>query len=460
MPPKRKAALANKAVSAQKRSRATAVEGPVPTTSSTAVPENDVSSNAIELLPTQLQHLVKEAYQKGLEEGRQAISTPASRETVDVNSQALPLSSTVTNDIPTTSPSVTIDSISTAAPPCSASLATHNFIGRQVQNLTSNCLHSSYSGSRNDGTGSIPATLTSLLAASLAPSTHRMYSRIWQLLCDFSINTLNSPLPIPVPVSIIALYVAHAHNLKLAASTITSHMSAIAFIHHMLGYQDPTKAFVVQKAILGSAHLSPSFDVRLPITEHILGQMIQALQATVGFPPDQVLYKAVFTTAFYGLARIGELLTNLTSQHSHILQIGDIAFDKQAPQMRLLVCFRHFKHNQGGKPHTVPIASCENKALCPVNAMLDYLKVRGPQPGALFITSLGAPLQRKCFENITKRCLNVCGLDSSRYKGHSFRIGGATLAANRGMSDSQIRMLGRWHSDAFRKYIRTSALSS
>ena len=37
------------------------------------------------------------------------------------------------------------------------------------------------------------------------------------------------------------------------------------------------------------------------------------------------------------------------------------------------------------------------------------------------------------------------GLDPSFYNGHSFRTG----AADAGMSDSQIRALGHWKSDAF-----------
>ena len=48
-----------------------------------------------------------------------------------------------------------------------------------------------------------------------------------------------------------------------------------------------------------------------------------------------------------------------------------------------------------------------------------------------------------------------CGLDPSCYNGRSFRIG----AADAGMSDSQIRALGCWKSDAFHKYIRTLSLS-
>jgi hypothetical protein len=44
------------------------------------------------------------------------------------------------------------------------------------------------------------------------------------------------------------------------------------------------------------------------------------------------------------------------------------------------------------------------------------------------------------------------------YKAHSFRIGAATHAASRGYSDQDIQIMGRWHSDAFKKYIRIPVL--
>ena len=55
--------------------------------------------------------------------------------------------------------------------------------------------------------------------------------------------------------------------------------------------------------------------------------------------------------------------------------------------------------------------------------------------------------------------IRLCNLDPSRYKGHSFRIA-ATYAIEQGVSDDKIKHLGRWKSDAFKKYIRITSLES
>ena len=80
-------------------------------------------------------------------------------------------------------------------------------------------------------------------------------------------------------------------------------------------------------------------------------------------------------------------------------------------------------------------------------------------PGPLFI-DCGKPITHNIFIEQLSWAVKSCGLDSSRYKGHSFRIGATSYGTDRGLSDSQICTLGRWQSNAFTKYVRISSLST
>ena len=66
--------------------------------------------------------------------------------------------------------------------------------------------------------------------------------------------------------------------------------------------------------------------------------------------------------------------------------------------------------------------------------------------------------QRAChqvakFNEQLRGALQFCHFCLKQFKSHSFPIGAATTAAAQGMSESQIRSLGRRSSDAFMKYI-------
>ena len=52
-----------------------------------------------------------------------------------------------------------------------------------------------------------------------------------------------------------------------------------------------------------------------------------------------------------------------------------------------------------------------------------------------------------------RSALDKARLDQSRYYGHSFRIGAATVAVEKGMEDSVIKILGCWDSLAYLEYI-------
>ena len=84
-----------------------------------------------------------------------------------------------------------------------------------------------------------------------------------------------------------------------------------------------------------------------------------------------------------------------------------------------------------------------------------YLAIHGGSKGLLFRFRSGQPLTREHFVTKVREALSASGVDHSKYVGHSFRIGTATTAAQCGIADSTIQLLGRWESLAYPLYIRT-----
>ena len=74
--------------------------------------------------------------------------------------------------------------------------------------------------------------------------------------------------------------------------------------------------------------------------------------------------------------------------------------------------------------------------------MLAYLAVRGGAEGPLFQFRKWVTPDRLVVK--LREVLSATDVRQIDYCGHSFRIGAATTAAQRGISDSTIQLLGRW----------------
>ena len=88
-----------------------------------------------------------------------------------------------------------------------------------------------------------------------------------------------------------------------------------------------------------------------------------------------------------------------------------------------------------------------------VGLVLAYLAVRGSQPGTLFLTRQNRPLMQQHFGLALTAILIDIGLSPHNFNTHSFRIRPATSAKHANISDTHIKMLGRWHSDIYQSYI-------
>ena len=92
--------------------------------------------------------------------------------------------------------------------------------------------------------------------------------------------------------------------------------------------------------------------------------------------------------------------------------------------------------------------------LCPVAALAAYLAIRGQSQGPFFQLANSLPLTKEKFTSRVRNALGAIGLNPASYAGHSFHIGAATTAAEKGIEDSAIKALGRWKSEAFQAYIK------
>ena len=86
--------------------------------------------------------------------------------------------------------------------------------------------------------------------------------------------------------------------------------------------------------------------------------------------------------------------------------------------------------------------------------MLSYLCAKGMAEGPLFKFADGRVLTRQRFVIAVREGLEKVEINSSKYSGHSFRIGAATTAAARGIKDCVIKTLGRWESVAYLQYVK------
>ena len=243
-----------------------------------------------------------------------------------------------------------------------------------------------------------------------------------------------------------------------ACSTARSYVSALGYCHRLAGYSDPTKVFWVLEMLKGCTKMGMRVDTRLPITLPILLSIVDNMPSLCSTLYESRLYQAMCTTAFFAFLRVGEI--TICPRSPFALQIEQLVKleDQAGGILGLKITFRDFKHsyNKGD----VSLTLSRRSDICPVQILFDYLSLPGFSNGPLFMTPNGTAVSRHSFTQILSLVFQRCGLDSSKYKGHSFRIGAATFAAENGFSDVQIRAMGRWKSDAFRKYIRVPSLSS
>ena len=134
------------------------------------------------------------------------------------------------------------------------------------------------------------------------------------------------------------------------------------------------------------------------------------------------------------------------------LSWGDVAVGSALARSMLKVHLKRSKCDQFGKGVDV-IVGHTGSPMCPVEAVLEYIRIGQGIPGPFFIRAK-QPVTNSWLVQQVRHVLQSLGLPQEDYARHSFRIGAAISAALAGIEDSTIQALSRWQSAAFLQYIR------
>ena len=160
-----------------------------------------------------------------------------------------------------------------------------------------------------------------------------------------------------------------------------------------------------------------------------------------------------FCTAFFGFLRAAEF----TCQHNTFspqdnISVSSVSLDKHPVPDTVFIRISKSKTDQFFKGCSIVLARSDC-AICPVAALMSYLRTRGSDSGPLFRFADKSPLTRDKLNSRLHRLITAADWQG-RYTLHSFCIGAATTAASLGFPDYLSKALGRWSSEACQVYIR------
>ena len=282
-----------------------------------------------------------------------------------------------------------------------------------------------------------------LFSAGLAPSTRQNYrsgTRRYLMFC----RTQQIEVPVPTSERTLCQFIAWLHTQHLASSTVKNYLAAVRHSQIALGLGDPkigamTQLEYVMRGMKRKTQTTRR--TRLPISPVMLQGMRRIWQHHPNSRDTAMLWAAA-TMCFFGFLRVGEAVSpsDRFDPACHLAQ-GDVRVNNNQDPQFVVVRIKASKTDPFRQGTSVYLGRTHNE-LCPVAAILGYMVRRGSSEGPFFTFEDGRRLTRERFVVEVRRTLTELGYNCALYAGHSFRIGAATTAAQRGMQDSLIKTLG------------------
>jgi hypothetical protein len=269
--------------------------------------------------------------------------------------------------------------------------------------------------------------------------------------------------PWPATETLICAFAAYrleglSPDSRLKGASLEKYITGLRSYH--IDRMWPTEVIVsetLKRIVRGSYEVyGRSKKPRLPTTRDILQTITAATPQNI----EDLNLRTCFLLSFAAFLRMGEVTysakDSLGSNWFFETKVtrSCIKFSENNDHVRLHL--KRSKTDIKNEGTTILVAAIDS-SLCPVKALLQLFELDPQQPNAPLFSFSGQHFTKDKVHRKLNNLLQANGINPADYTLHSFRKGAAQHAKDSSMRDDQIQALGRWTSQAFQVYFKTSA---
>ena len=289
------------------------------------------------------------------------------------------------------------------------------------------------------------------LQSSKAKNTIRAYKSDFK---DFGLFcTQNGFKSLPSEPKIVSLYLTQLSTKNVKISTIKRRLVSIGVIHKLKGHYLDTKHPLIVENLMGIKRRKGSIqNGKKPLLINNLKKIINVIDQQKKEKIKIFRDRTIILIGFSGGFRRNEIVS---------LDFDDLDFVEEG----LKINIKRSKTDQFGEGSIKGLPYFDNSQYCPVLSIQKWIEISKINSGALFRRfTKGSNLSEKRLTDQTvalliKEYLDLAGINSKNYSGHSLRSGFATSAAEAGAEERTIMaMTGHKSTEMVRRYIKNADL--
>lgn len=293
-----------------------------------------------------------------------------------------------------------------------------------------------------------------------AESTRESYSAgilVYHVFCDM--KDVPEDLRAPTSQHIITAFITTLAG-SYSGSTVSNYVHGIRAWHILHGLEWRPNSMEMEAALRGADRLAPPSSKRkkrLPYTPDFIAQL--RMHLTLSDPFDAAVF-ACLTTCFYAAARVGEFVVprlDAFSPANHVTT-ANLRVDRNPDGLEVTVL--HLPHTKAAPLEGEDVYwGAHPGPTDPYEALKNHLQVNNPPPDA----HLFAYRHKNQFRPLTKPAFIKRLASAARQagreplQGHGIRIGATLFYLLLGLPIEAMKVMGRWSSDAFLRYLRKHA---